>query len=127
MNKHMGLWIDHRRAVIVATSSPIEEFQVVLSNVEKDPSSPIPEDSQDRKFQNHLNVYYDEVIGHIAGAEALLIFGPGEAKGELLKRLEWLKPSLRTLQVETSDRMTDRQVVAHVHTHFEKQRNVIPL
>ena len=32
--------------------------------------------------------YYDEVIAVIRDAQAILILGPGEAKGELKKRLE---------------------------------------
>jgi len=36
----------------------------------------------------HLANYYDEVIACIGDAETILIFGPGEAKGELKKRME---------------------------------------
>ena len=46
------------------------------------------EDVRDRQFGNHLNSYYDEVIAAIRGADSIQIFGPGEAKGELEKRLE---------------------------------------
>ena len=122
MKTHMGLWIDHRKAVIVLNSNPEDDVKVILSEVEKDPSSPIPEDSQDRKYQNQLNVYYDEVIGHIHGAESLLIFGPGEAKGELQKRLAHTKPTERKVEVETDDKMTDRQVAAKVHAYIDKQK-----
>ena len=122
MNKHMGLWIDHRKAVLVLNSNPEDDVEVIPSEVEKDPSSPIPEDSQDRKYQNQLNVYYDEVIGHIHGAETLLIFGPGEAKGELQKRLAHTKPTERKVAVETDDKMTDRQVSAKVHAYIHRQK-----
>jgi hypothetical protein len=36
----------------------------------------------------HLNIYYDAVTACIRDAESILIFGPGEAKGELQKRIE---------------------------------------
>ena len=42
----------------------------------------------DNQLGNHLNDYYDEVIAVIRDADAIQIFGPGEAKGELEKRLE---------------------------------------
>jgi hypothetical protein len=45
------------------------------------------DDQRDSKFMAHLNRYYDEVIAHIRDAESILLSGPGEAKGELEKRL----------------------------------------
>jgi len=73
---------------------------------------------RDRQFGNHLNSYYDEVIAVIRGADTLQIFGPGEAKGELEKRLEHkgLKPPI--VAVETVDKMTDRQISAKVREHY---------
>ena len=46
------------------------------------------EDVRDRQFENHLNSYYAEVIAVIRDADSIQIFGPGETKGELEKRLE---------------------------------------
>ena len=40
-----------------------------------------------RQATAHLNTYYDKVIAYIRDAESILLFGPGEAKGELEKRL----------------------------------------
>ena len=125
MNKYLGLWIDHRKAVLIFHPTGEEEIKTILSEVEKDSSSPIPEDSQDRKYQNQLNVYYDEVIGHIHQIESLLIFGPGEAQGELGKRLEHKHPNGRTVKLETADRLTDRQIAAHVRAYFDKERCVV--
>jgi len=45
------------------------------------------DDSHQREYTHHLNQYYAKVIAAVGHAEALLIFGPGEAKGELKKRL----------------------------------------
>ena len=53
-------------------------------------------------------------------AESLLIFGPGEAKGEFRKRLEKEKPGTRTVTLETVDKMTDRQVAAKVLGYFQQ-------
>jgi hypothetical protein len=35
---------------------------------------------------------YDEVISVLRNAESILLFGPGEAKGELKRRLEEKNP-----------------------------------
>jgi len=66
----------------------------------------------------HLKIYYDAVIACIRNAEAILILGPGEAKGELKKRLESEGMGDRVFGIETVDKMTDRQIVAKVRQRF---------
>lgn len=122
MKKNIGLWIDHRKAVIVIITEEGEEIKKITSNMEKhvrftggtaseDGST---EDVRDRQFGNHLNNYYDEVIAVIRNADTIQIFGPGEAKGELEKRLEHEGLKAHILVVETVDKMTDRQISAKV-------------
>jgi hypothetical protein len=67
-----------------------------------------------------LHKYYDEVIAAIRDAESILIFGPGEAKGELKKRLEKDKLGGHIIAVETIDKLTDRQIAAKVREYFHK-------
>jgi len=78
------------------------------------------DDSHEREFTGHLNRYYDEVIEAIRDAESILLFGPGEAKGELKKRLERDKLGVHIIAVETVDKMTDRQIAAKVREYFHK-------
>ena len=78
------------------------------------------EDSRQKQHTAHLNIYYDAVIACIRDAEAILVFGPGEAKGELKKRLVRNKLGGRIVGVETIDKMTDRQIAAKVRKRFEK-------
>jgi hypothetical protein len=47
-----------------------------------------------------------------------LIFGPGEAKVELKKRLEKVKLHGNIVGMETVDTMTDNQIVSKVRQHF---------
>jgi hypothetical protein len=132
MKREVGLWIDHRQAVIVTVADKGEETKIVRSNVEKQiqraavsrsggpfESQAVPSNGrQQRKFTAHLNPYYNEVISCILDAESILIFGPGEAKGELKKRLEREKLSGRIVGVETVDEMTDHQIAAKVRQYF---------
>jgi hypothetical protein len=60
------------------------------------------------------------VISHIRDADSILIFGPGEAKGELKKRLESKGLGGRIVAVETTDKMTERQIAAKVRAYFQK-------
>jgi len=79
-----------------------------------------PDDSREREYQAHLTRYYDEIISHLRAVEEILIFGPGEAKGELKKRLARDKSSPRIFTLETSDKMTVPQIVAHIRKHFHQ-------
>ena len=127
MKKQAGLWIDHRMAVVVLMTDEGEEVKKIKSNMEKHvrfsggtgSEEGSSEDVRDRQFGNHLNSFYDEVISLIRDADSIQIFGPGEAKGELEKRLvehEGLKN--RILAVETVDKMTDHQIAAKVREKF---------
>ena len=132
MNKMTGLWIDHRSATIVEIAGEKEEIKVILSTAEKQlrrsgdtplsgpyEAQKVPmSDSRQKELTGHLNVYYDSVIASIRDAESILIFGPGEAKDELRKRLEKDKLGGRIFAMETADKMTDRQIVAKVRAHL---------
>ena len=125
MNKDIGLWIDHRKAVIVIVSDGGEQVKEITSHMQKhvrfsdsgseDSSS---EDVRDRQFENYLNVYYDQVIAVIRDGDTIQIFGPGEAKGELENRLESEGLKGHILAIEAADKMTDRQIAAKVRRRF---------
>jgi hypothetical protein len=55
---------------------------------------------------------------YIRDAEFIQIFGPGEAKLELEKRLKHEELSGCIVTIETIDKMTDRQIEAKVWQHF---------
>ena len=127
MKKQAGLWIDHRKAVIVIVSEAGEEIKEITSNMEKHirftngtgSEEGSSEDVRDRQFGNHLNKFYDDVIAVVRDAESIQIFGPGEAKGELEKRLVHEGLKSRILAIETMDKMTDHQISAKVREHFQ--------
>jgi hypothetical protein len=77
------------------------------------------EKNYEERYGQQLNRYYDEVIGQLGEPEALLIFGPGEAKLQLKERLR-RSPALseRIVGVESTDKLTDPQIVARVKEHY---------
>jgi hypothetical protein len=137
MRTKVGLWIDHRKALVVAVTDKGEELGLVISKVEKQlrrsGDSPLrgpyearqvpADDSRQRARTGHLNLYYDAVIACIGDADSILIFGPGEAKGELKKRLEKNNLGGRIAAVETVDKMTNRQIATKVRRHFAEKRS----
>ena len=121
MTQGVGLWIDHRKAVIVFVNGRHTELKLISSNIEKHhrPGVSIPaDDVRQRELSEHLNTYYDEVVSCIRKAKSILILGPGEAKGELKKRLEKDNLSGRIVGIQTSDKMTDPQIMALVRRYF---------
>lgn len=129
MKKSVGLWIDHKKAVIVSLTGTEEEIRLIHSDMEKQRRQigvSVPaDDVRQRGVTGHLNTYYEEVISCIREAESIFLFGPGEAKGELKKRIE--KDNLRDLiaGVETADKMTDPQIVAKVKDYFLHRRAAV--
>ena len=128
MKREIGLWIDHRKTVIVTIENEVAVTREIRSNMEKHvrfssgthskgPNSSqgsTAEDMRDRQFGDHLGRYYEGIVSLIRDADAIWIFGPGEAKGELEKRLERAGLKGRVVSVEAVDKMTDRQVAAKV-------------
>jgi hypothetical protein len=127
-----GVWIDHRKAVIVMVGPNEERTAHIASNVEKhlarSGDSPLkgsyeslqvpPDDRRQMALTGELDTYYDAVIAAVHDAGSLLIFGPGEAKGEFKQRLEKKKLGGRIAAVETQDKMTDRQIATKVREYF---------
>ncbi len=129
MNSELGLWIDHREAIIVRITGP--EKTAATTRIESNMESHVrfsggaagvsEEDIRDRKFGNHLNAFYDTVVTAIRDADSILIIGPGEAKVELKKRLESHNLGGHIVGVETADKLTEHQVAAKVREHFARQ------
>jgi hypothetical protein len=128
-----GVWIDHRKAVVVVVGPTEEHTASISSNVEKhlerSGDSPLkgpyeshqvpPDDRRQMALTREFDAYYDAVIAAVRDVESLLICGPGEAKGEFKKRLEKHKFGGRVAGVETADKMTDRQIAAKVRDYFK--------
>lgn len=130
--RSVGIWIDHREAVLVFVAGEEKELVRIPSHVERhaghsaDPSTHAPfeshlvraDDSRERRFTGQLARYYQRVVARIAGTEAVLIFGPGEAKGEFCRQLEKSGLEGRAVVLEAAERMTDGQLVRKVRRHF---------
>jgi hypothetical protein len=145
MSTKVGLWIDHRKAIVVSITEQGEKIEEIVSGVEKQlqrgGDSPgerlrqrplegdyeavqVPaDDRRQRDFTKHLNIYYAAVITAIRDAESILIFGPGEAKGELKEQLEKNHLGGHIVDVETVDKMTNPQTAAKVRQYFAKEHS----
>jgi hypothetical protein len=133
MNDKVGIWIDHRKAVVVSASADRVTARTLESKVGPHPrysgraASPTPEGGQEKggekqyeeRYGRHLDQYYDEVISLLGQPEALVILGPGEAKLQLKERLSRSKAlSHCVVELETTDKLTDSEIVEKVKEHY---------
>jgi len=132
MSNNVGLWIDHRKAVIVSITKTGEQIKEIRSDVEtqlrRSGDSPLKgsyeafqvpaDDSRQNTLTQEFNIYYDEVIAYIREAKSIFIFGPSSAKVELKECLDRNNLGANVVGMETSDRMTNPQIAAKVREFF---------
>jgi len=137
VSKNIGLWIDHKKAVMVILEDKVEEIRLIQSNLEEQlqlrggthmktthTAQYFPaENHKDRQYMEKLNKYYGAVISVLRGADSLLIFGPGEAKFELQKRIAHERVPSPIAAIEPADKMTDRQIAVKVRRFFQEHKH----
>jgi len=135
MKTNVGLWIDRKRAIIVAITDQGENTRLIVSKAERplrrfgdsplegtdDKAQGPARESRQRMLKAHLNIYYGAVIASIRQAESVLIFGSGEAKRELSNRLKRANLSGRIVGIETVGKMTNHEIAAKVRQHCQDQ------
>ena len=135
----IGVWIDHRKAILVSLNNGIEVVHEIESEAEKHvrdaggsgsgsshgSQDVVAGDKRDRKLLNHLNSYYDQVIQQFEHADGIVILGPGEAKGELNKRITSKEMRKHILLVETADKLTNPQLVAKIRACFQPKVQIV--
>ena len=91
MSIQAGVWIDHKRAILVLLDDPSEEIRIIDSEVERHTRvgggstsgaangahDVVAEDKVQRRFMHHLNTYYHKVADALANVDSLFILGPG--------------------------------------------------
>ena len=124
MSHDVGVWIDHKKAVLVSIVAGEVTTTTLQSEVGPHSHYAGSQDSGgEKKYEerhNHgLDRYYDEVISQLGKPDAVLLFGPGEAKLQLKERLgRSAVSSGSVVAVESADKLTDPQIVAKVKEHY---------
>ena len=134
MGNNVGIWLDSSRAIIVSLADGEAHVKEIDSNLEayqrkrgyhggtpymvQDVGS---ETNEQERRRHQMKYYFDAIIDDIKNANAIMIFGPAGAKLEFEKELHRhndLIPKLKA--VETADKMTNNQVIAHVKEFYSK-------
>lgn len=136
MSLRVGLWVDHNKAVIVKLDQDNVTVKTIESGVggrvrlsggsrSRTPYGPqdVASDSKRQgRYQKHLTEFYRSLIDILRDADELYIFGPGEAKKELHREIEKIKPLRgKVIAVDTTDKMTEPEISAAVKYFFGKR------
>lgn len=122
--KNLGIWMDHSTAHLMEfTTDPIQT-NIIESNFtheEKENSLGKSENLMHNKEQHQEAEYYKKLGDKIRNYEEVLLFGPTDAKVELLNilrkdhRFEKIK-----IEIKQTDKMTENQQHAFVKEHFSR-------
>lgn len=136
MKQQTGVWIDAKKAVIVSLRKGMAAVNVIYSQTDTVPN----EAGEVKWFARFANTYLNfkrkkklrrshemrrylkNVVNEIMNAGELVLFGPAGMKIELEKMIH-RKPAISGVisGVETTDTMTDNQVVAWVKNYFQNR------
>lgn len=121
--KKIGIWMDHSTAELIALNVDGKQ-QYIQSNFsfnEKEEALRKGEKHMHNKEQQMHQAYYKEIADEILNYGHVLLFGPTDAKLELHNYLSKDRHFKDVqMDIETTDKMTDKQKEAFVKNHFIK-------
>lgn len=122
--KKLGIWMDHANAHLMEYADPIVT-KIVASNStheEKEKTLQKGESMMHNKEQQQESEYYKTIGESIKDYDSVLLFGPTNAKTELLNILE-ADLSFSKIKIETkqADKMTENQEHAFVRDYFSER------
>ncbi len=110
----VAIWIDHREAILaILSDAHLLREEEIFS--EAGPRTQGGGWSQ-KRIQAHrhalLDHFYEEVLQDLAGADEIIIYGPGQAKHELHQHINRNKAlSQRVIDLVTTGRVSENELV----------------
>jgi len=145
MKKYIGIWVDHKKAVLVSKTQPEQSYETdaeatiteMNSEVERKvrlaggartrtapwgPQEVAVDSKIETRQKQQLKKFYQQIIECLKDADKILIIGPGEAKLELKKEISKSKIlATKIVDVQTCDKMTNNQIAAKVQSYFDNK------
>ncbi len=125
---HAVVWIDHQEAHVIQFNADMHENSTITT---KSKHGHIHQKAGVLAGHHQVSsqAYLHEVVKAVAGANEILIVGPGVAKLELIKHINHhdAKISNKVVGVETVDHPTDGQLLAYAKKYFLRVDNLRPL
>jgi hypothetical protein len=121
--KKLGIWMDHANAHLMEYADPIVTRIVTSDSTheEKEFTLQKGESFMQRKNQQQEAAYYKAIAATIMDYDEVMLFGPTDAKTELLNILKTdLSFSKIKIEIRQADKMTENQEHAFVRDYFSK-------
>ena len=119
--KKIGIWMDHHQANLTEFTAETMESKLITSEHDREQNFSKGENHRHNKEQREQDEYYKRLGAVIQQYEEVVLFGPTDAKTELL---HFLKKNHSidniTVLLENADKMTENQQHAFVRTHFSR-------
>jgi len=120
--KYVGLWLDHKKAVVIKSNSNQETKEVVHSKLSPSNKAKhltrVAPKKHEEKREHIITQFYGEVFKTLTGADRVFLMGPGIAKKEFGLFLKQKDFQGKVVEVTNADKMTDRQVAAQTRNFF---------
>jgi stalled ribosome rescue protein Dom34 len=122
-NKCLAIWMDHSNAFLMELTKDTIVTKTIISeslDQEEEYSSDKHEKLIHKKEQHQLLSYYKKLSDSIRNYQEVLLFGPTDAKKELLNLLKSDHLFEKTkIDIENSDKMTESQMYTFVREFFK--------
>ena len=123
VKKQVGIWMDHSFAFIMTleNNKVVENIvELEIPQLETDYDSGNNEKLKDNKSQQFQLNYYRKLIDCIKNYQDVILFGPTDAKNELLNLLktEHFFKNIH-IEIQDSDKMTTMQMHDFVTAYFK--------
>lgn len=120
--QQLGVWMDHSEAHLIKHGGATAAIRLVVNPFDQEEMTLAihkGEHLMHNKRQQYLAAYYKKISDKISSYKAIILFGPTDAKYELLNLLKkdtrfW---GIKTA-VHTTDKMTENQKRAFVEDYF---------
>jgi len=77
------------------------------------------EGKREQRVLMQLTAYYDQIIASVREAQAIVILGPGQVKGEFRRRIVSQNVKGHIAELTTAAKLTDDQIADYVRQHFQ--------
>jgi hypothetical protein len=123
--KQLGIWMDHSNAYLMELTNGTIVTNVVESKFEQQDNGydmKYHEKSYHNKEQQQQSDYYKQLRDFIRNYQEVVLFGPTDAKAELLNQLkgDHLFEKIK-IEVHQSDQMNEKQRHDFLREYFKKQ------
>lgn len=121
--KNMGIWMDHSIAYLMELSDEKiiqNSISSEFTHQDKEFSLSKNEKLMHNKEQHLQSVFYKKLSDHIKNYQDVVLFGPTDAKNELLNLIknDHLFQNIK-IEVKHSDKMTEHQMHSFVKEYFK--------